>query len=89
MQNNKVALAIPTYNAGSGFEEVLKEVLNQSFNLELVKIYDSESYDETVEIVQKYNFDIEIISKESFSHSGTRTMIAKQMLEMNMDYLIL
>lgn len=88
LQKCKIALAIPTYNAGNDFENVLKKVLSQRQSLELIKIYDSESNDGTVEIALKQGVSVEKIPKKSFSHSGTRTMIAKQMLELDIDYLI-
>lgn len=83
-----MGLAIPTYNAGREFEKVLKKVKSQSVNLDLIKIYDSGSFDETLEIAKKYKVEVEIISKATFSHSGTRTMIAKQMLDLGMSHLI-
>lgn len=85
----KVALAIPTFNAGSRFEEVLKEVYKQKEQLALVKIYDSESNDDTTKIVKKYGFEVSNVLKKDFSHSATRSKIAKEMYEQGFDYLIL
>lgn len=84
----KIALAIPTYNAGTDFEEVLNRVKKQSKLLSLVKIYDSESEDNTISITKKVGFDYQVVKKDNFSHSGTRTMICKDMYDLGMDFII-
>jgi rhamnosyltransferase len=84
----RIGLAIPTYNAGDEFKNVLNEICKQKEILALVKIFDSESSDNTVNIALNKNIEVESINKNDFSHSGTRTYIANQYKKMGMDYVI-
>lgn len=88
MINYKIGIGIPTYNAGDNFEDVVQLILSQNKNFDYIKIFDSESEDNTIEICKKYKIDFEFIEKKSFSHSATRTKIAKQFYNENYDYLI-
>ncbi|WP_313630834.1 glycosyltransferase family 2 protein [Enterococcus devriesei] len=84
----KVALAIPTYNAGGNFEKVLKLIEKQSENIDYKYICDSDSTDGTVNIARKYGYVVESIPKCDFSHSGTRTKIAQKMNGLGYEYII-
>lgn len=84
----KVALAIPTYNSGDEFRKVAQLVYEQSEFLDEICIVDSQSIDNTVKIAQDYSFNVEIINKDSFSHSGTRSKIAKKYYEKDFKFLI-
>lgn len=84
----KVALTIPTYNAGSDFSEVLSKIKQQSINIDLLKVIDSSSTNDTIEIANNFGFEVEIIPKETFSHGGTRTKIAKELKDKRFDYII-
>lgn len=84
----KVALAIPTYNAGNEFRTVLT-LINQQRNLvDAIKIIDSTSVDNTVAIAKEFNCDIEVIDQSEFSHGGTRRKIAIEYSKKGYDYLI-
>lgn len=85
----KIALVLPTYNAGRDFFEVMKCIDQQRENIDLVKIVDSYSTDDTVEIAKQFKCEIEIIKKSDFSHGGTRRKIAIEFYELGYDYLIL
>lgn len=84
----KVALVIPTYNAGKEFEQTLDLINKQNELLDSMKIIDSSSSDNTVLIAKKNHFAIEIISKDEFSHGGTRRGIAIEFYNKGFDYLI-
>lgn len=86
----KIGLALPTYNANThnDFNDVLKRINAQSNILSTIKIFDSESTDDTVAVAKKNNIEVIEIKKKDFSHSKTRTRIAQEMLENKIDYLI-
>lgn len=87
----KIGLALPTYNANThnDFNDVLKRINAQSNILSTIKIFDSESTDDTVAVAMKNNIEVIEIKKKDFSHSKTRTRIAQEMLKNKIDYLIL
>ena len=65
----KVALAIPTYNAGNEFRTVLT-LINQQRNLvDAIKIIDSTSVDNTVAIAKEFTKQLggNIYAKKSVS----------------------
>lgn len=70
--NIPVSIIIPTYNAGEEFEKLALMIKKQKANIKQVLIIDSSSTDETVNIAQKHNFTVEIISKSNFGHGKTR-----------------
>lgn len=84
----RVALAIPTYNAGEKFNEIAKRISTQKEWIEEILIVDSNSEDNTVEIANKYGFTTNVIPRESFSHAGTRSEIAEKMYKLGYDFLI-
>lgn len=84
----KIALVIPTYNAGEEFKEVLSLINQQREGLDLVKIVDSSSSDNTVETAKTFNCEIEIINQSEFSHGGTRRSISIECDKQGYDYLI-
>lgn len=84
----RVILAIPTYNAGNDFNEVLNRIKQQSDMVETIKIIDSTSSDYTVETANRYGCEVEIIDQKNFSHGGTRRKIAIESYQAGYDYLI-
>lgn len=84
----RVILAIPTYNAGKEFCEVLSIIKEQSKMIERIKIIDSTSDDDTVDIASQFGCEVEIINQKEFSHGGTRRKIAIESYEAGYDYLI-
>jgi len=80
--NMKVAIVIPTYNAGSDFKEVIDLINIQKNEIEEIRkvlVIDSSSSDETVKIASESKCQVEIISKNDFSHGGTRRSAAKKL----------
>ena len=73
-------MIIPTYNAGTGFEDLLQELDRQSLQPEVRLVVDSSSQDRTVELARKYSWQVLEIPKEEFSHGGTRDMALKHIL---------
>ncbi len=72
---DRVALVIPTLNAGSGFAEWLKALKSQSVVPERTILVDSSSTDNTVSLALKAGFEVRIIRREDFSHGGTRQAV--------------
>jgi len=82
----RIALVIPTLNAGLEFTEVLTLINDQSSVLDKKIIFDSESEDETVKIAVKNGFKVEKIKRANFGHGKSRTYIAKVLKDY--DYII-
>lgn len=87
MKKIKVALFIPTYNAGKQFEMVAKKINEQSDLVDYLYVIDSSSKDDTVKIAKSYGFNVDIIDSKNFGHGKTRTQAVKK-LE-NFDYVIM
>lgn len=89
MNNPKIALFIPTYNAilscGQQFVQLLTIIQHSCLNQ--VLIIDSSSLDNTTQVVSSFGFDLQIIKKESFDHSATRQK-ACEILRQNNDIII-
>lgn len=69
----KVSIIIPTKNASSEFDIVLKRIFEQNFNKKFeVIIIDSGSTDETIEIAKKYPVRLIQIKPKEFGHGKTR-----------------
>jgi len=71
-----VSLIIPTYNASSYLEKLLKIMKQQSISYELI-IIDSSSTDSTKNILEPLADTFITIPKKEFDHGGTRTIAAK------------
>ncbi|HET7480360.1 MAG TPA: glycosyltransferase family 2 protein [Rubrobacteraceae bacterium] len=71
----QVSVVIPTYNAGSGFEELLRRISAQKgdFERELILI-DSGSTDGTVELAERYGAVVRRVPQEDFNHGATRNL---------------
>ncbi|MGM9558848.1 glycosyltransferase [Anaerovibrio slackiae] len=87
MVNRKVALVIPTYNAGDVFYNLLLEISLQTVQASCKLLIDSSSTDTTVKIAKDFGWKIEIIGKSSFSHGGTR-QYALELLPADIDVVI-
>lgn len=69
----KVSIIIPTQNAGSEFDTVLKRIFEQNIKEKFeVIIIDSGSMDKTIEIAKKYPVRLIQIKPEEFGHGRTR-----------------
>lgn len=80
------SLIIPTYNAGVGLELLLQSIGEQTFVPKNLLIIDSSSTDMTVDLVQKYGFEVHIIKKNEFNHGGTRQLAVNRLS--NIEYLL-
>ena len=78
-----VAIVIPTYNAGEGFVELLQELSCQTIQPQYQLVIDSSSTDNTKAIAQEHGWAVERISKEQFSHGGTRQDAVNILLKQN------
>lgn len=86
MKELKIVLFIPTYNAGSDFETVLKLIKEQSKFIDSVYIIDSNSSDDTQKIAKEFVSKVDTISPKDFGHGKVRTIAAKKFLDY--DYMI-
>lgn len=73
----KVAVIIPTYNAGNRFEDLCKSVISQKPKVDEFIIVDSSSTDGTSEVGKKFATQFRSIPKKEFDHGSTRTYAAK------------
>jgi rhamnosyltransferase len=71
-----LSIIIPTHNAQTYLPKLLKSLIKQTIEFELI-IIDSSSTDKSVEIAKKYTNNIIIIPKKEFDHGGTRTKAAQ------------
>lgn len=80
----KATIFIPTYNGEDNLAEALTAVFNQKVDFEYeVLIYDSESKDQTVDIIKEFaekhqNLEWHQIKKSDFSHGKTRQLAAEE-----------
>jgi rhamnosyltransferase len=72
---HQVSVVIPTFNAGPGFEELLRKLDAQErdFELEIV-VVDSGSTDGTAELAAGYGAFLHRIPKADFDHGATRDL---------------
>jgi glycosyltransferase involved in cell wall biosynthesis len=71
----KASVVVPTFNAGAGFEELLKGLFAQeaSFDYEVLVI-DSASTDGTAELARRYGASVHQIPRDEFEHGATRNL---------------
>lgn len=73
--DKKVAVIIPTKNAGRSFEYTLERIRNQEGIKESdIIIVDSGSKDETLEIAAKFGAHVQQVAPEDFNHGDTRNL---------------
>lgn len=77
----KVAIVIPTCNAGGEFANLLAEIAQQSLSIAYKLVIDSSSMDGTVEAARKYGWQVRCIPRAEFSHGGTRQMAVELLPE--------
>ena len=77
----KVAIVIPTCNAGREFVRLLAEIAQQSLSIAYKLVIDSSSTDGTVEAARKYGWQVRCIPRAEFSHGGTRQMAVELLPE--------
>lgn len=70
----KVAIVIPTCNAGREFVRLLAEIAQQSLSIAYKLVIDSSSTDGTVDVAREYGWQVRCIPRAEFSHGGTRQM---------------
>ncbi|AYL71345.1 glycosyltransferase family 2 protein [Citrobacter freundii] len=78
----KIALIIPTYNAGVLWGEVLSAIKQQTIFPDNIVIIDSGSKDSTVQLAEDLdNTTILHIHSRDFNHGGTRNLAVKNVLD--------
>ena len=78
--NGKVAVIIPTYNAGLKFLDLLNSLDSQDMKFAQKVIIDSSSTDNTVALVKDYGFEVLNINKQDFNHGLSRDKAIKHVL---------
>jgi len=81
----RLAVIIPTLNAGPEFASVLESLKRQTVPPETIVVIDSSSRDGTADIARKSGCDVEVITREEFNHGGTRNRGARKCKQ---DFLI-
>ncbi|WP_238327696.1 glycosyltransferase family 2 protein [Paenibacillus gorillae] len=74
----KVSVIIPTLNAGAAFQQLLRQLQNQSLPPYEIIVIDSESTDGTAELAQEAGAKVLRILRTEFDHGGTRNFAASQ-----------
>lgn len=82
----KIGLAVPTYNAGEDFKDVLAAINSNSDLLSKKIIIDSESNDDTRLLAKNAGFTVYNIKKTEFTHGLVRNKIAKILSDC--DYIV-
>lgn len=77
----KVAIVIPTCNAGREFVRLLAEIAQQSLPIACKLVIDSSSMDGTVDAAREYGWQVRCIPRAEFSHGGTRQMAVELLLK--------
>jgi len=72
----KVAILIPTLNAGKDWLKVLESVNEQATKFCSKIIVDSGSRDDTVVLAKQFGFTVKEISKSEFNHGATRQLLS-------------
>jgi rhamnosyltransferase len=72
----KVALLIPTLNAGKEWLNTLDSIKSQTFEIRTKIIIDSGSVDDTVPSARQFGFEVVEIKKAEFNHGKTRQQAA-------------
>lgn len=70
----KVALCIPTLNAGNYVDKLFESIRMQSFQPNEILVIDSSSTDGSVEQLNRFSTKFISIPRSSFDHGGTRNM---------------
>lgn len=71
----KVSVVIPTFNAGPGFEELLRKLVAQEGDFEReVVVVDSGSTDGTAELAARYGAAVHGVPQAEFDHGATRDL---------------
>ena len=83
----KVAIVIPTCNAGREFVRLLAEIAQQSLPIAYKLVIDSSSTDGTVDAAREYGWQVRCIPRAEFSHGGTRQM-AVELLPKNIEIVV-
>ena len=73
----KVAVLIPTLNAGKNWDSVLNQITLQRFKVHSIIIIDSESDDNTIATALKYKAEIVTIERSEFSHGYARDKLIR------------
>lgn len=71
-----ISVVIPTYNAAQYLPELIAKLQRQTVDFELVVI-DSESNDDTRQILEKYKIPFHSVPKREFNHGATRNIGVK------------
>jgi glycosyltransferase involved in cell wall biosynthesis len=66
----KVTIYVPTYNSEHTIQKTLESILNQTHKNLIIKIYDNNSSDRTLEIINKIKTDKVIINKSEYTVSA-------------------
>ncbi len=72
MTNPQVSVIIPTYNNAQYLSQAIKSILNQTYQASEIIVIDDGSTDETTEVVQSFNKNIQYIRQENKGPASAR-----------------
>lgn len=79
----KYFIAIPTYNGGYIWNDVVSCIRQYAPEKILVQVIDSSSKDDTASIAEKAGFVVKTIESTDFNHGGTRNLAVNEHAEEN------
>jgi rhamnosyltransferase len=71
---DKIALIVPTLNAGVGFRRFLEAVKSQTLQPDVMLVLDSESTDGTATMAEEVGFTVIRVTRQEFDHGTTRQL---------------
>lgn len=74
----KYYIAIPTYNGGELWQQVVDNLRKNAPENLLVQVIDSSSKDNTPQIAEEAGFDLLTIAGHDFNHGGTRNLAVER-----------
>lgn len=74
----RVALIIPTRNAGPHLDRLLPALAAQTLQPETTLVVDSSSRDDTVSRFREFGAQVQVIAPSEFNHGGTRRWASEQ-----------
>lgn len=80
MDLNRIAVVIPTLNAGEQWPEWIDGIRMQNRQPDIVLVIDSSSDDDTVELARNEGYNVHSIERTDFNHGKTR-QLAVEMLD--------
>ena len=76
----RIALIIPTKNAGKGFPSLIEKLRDQQLPLDMITVFDSASQDDTDKQARNMGVRVVCVAPGDFNHGATRE-VARKMID--------